>query len=157
MRGTDGVPGLRVNLGRKIGDRVGELECCRTGRVLRKGNRFSKKPSPPGLGTGAETGISPSIRQSPRARGFRWAAFAKATSWLAVFSTRRHPDAGEPPSDALIVPVRAARVNESVVATRETRQWTRKPYKGLEASMPRRWALPTVQGVACAKRIVHHG
>ena len=155
MRGTDAMPRVhRIRCVRKVGDRIGGVG---GGRVLRIGNRFSREPSPPGLGTGAETGESPSALYCPRARGFRRAAYTKATSWLAVFTRRRHPDAGEPPSDASIVSLRASRVNESVVATRETRQWTRKPYSGLEASMPRRRALPTVQGVACAKRIVSHG
>ena len=94
----------------------------------------------------------------PHARGFRWAIFAKMTTWFTVFTRRRDPHAGDTPSDASIVPPGAPRVNESVVVTREpARRWTLKPRTGSEASRPRRWALPAVQGVTCAKRTVSRG
>ena len=160
MRGADQRPAPhRVTWRCDVGNRVGVVGGCRTGRALRFCNRSSIDPSPPGRGTCAEVGRVPICSDAPDTRGIRWAAFARRPLWLTVFSPRRRPHAGEPPSDALIVTNRATRVNESVVATREpARQWTSYPCTGSQASDPRRWALPTVQGVihaeTCAKRTV---
>ena len=106
----------------------------------------------------AQIWVFPKLSRDPHARGFRWATFRKVSAWFTVFTRRRDPHAGDTPSDALILPYRAPRVNESGIETREpARRWKLKPCTGSEASETRRWALPTVQGVTCAKRTVSRG